>query len=125
MIHAIFFKTVYTVYSLQCIKQYRYADTPCIVYMALPYMLWALLLCRAVLYKVFSIRSAGFPGDAVLKSPPANGRYRRDVGLIPGSGKDLWRKRQLPPGFLSEKFPWKGSLVSYSTGLERGAGQRL
>ena len=40
-----------------------------------------------VLYKVYSIRSVDFPGGAVLKNPPANAGYRRDVGLIPGSGR--------------------------------------
>ena len=29
----------------------------------------------------------GFPGDSVVKNPPAHERGTRDVGLIPGSGR--------------------------------------
>ena len=29
----------------------------------------------------------GFPGDAVLKNPPANAGDTRDAGLIPGWGR--------------------------------------
>ena len=29
----------------------------------------------------------GFPGGAVVKSPPANAGDARDAGLIPGSGR--------------------------------------
>ena len=35
-------------------------------------------MCRA------SIKNIGFPGDAVVKNPPANAG---DVSLIPGSGR--------------------------------------
>ena len=31
----------------------------------------------------------GFPGDAVIKNPPANARYVRDMGMIPGIGISL------------------------------------
>ena len=30
--------------------------------------------------------SKGFPGDSVVKNPPANAGDTRDAGLIPGSG---------------------------------------
>ena len=29
----------------------------------------------------------GFPGDTVVKNPPANAEDARDAGLIPGSGR--------------------------------------
>ena len=29
----------------------------------------------------------GFPGDSVVKNPPANAGSTRDVGSIPGSGR--------------------------------------
>ena len=41
----------------------------------------------------------GFPGDSVVKNPPANAR---DVGLIPGSGRSLEEKMATTPVFL----PW-------------------
>ena len=42
--------------------------------------------------------SGDFPGDSVVKNPPANAR---DVGLIPGSGRFSWRgKWQSTPAFL-------------------------
>ena len=31
--------------------------------------------------------TVGFPGDAVVKNPPANAEDTRDSGSIPGSGK--------------------------------------
>ena len=31
----------------------------------------------------------GLPGAAVVKTPPANAVFARDVGLNPGSGKSL------------------------------------
>ena len=33
------------------------------------------------------ILSMGFPGDALVKNPPANAGDIRDAGLIPGSGR--------------------------------------
>ena len=39
-------------------------------------------MCRANLGA--SIKNIGFPGDAVVKNPPANAG---DVGSIPGSGR--------------------------------------
>ena len=33
------------------------------------------------------ITSLGFPGDAVVKNPPANAGDARDVSWIPGSGR--------------------------------------
>ena len=38
-----------------------------------------------------------------------------EMGLIPGSGKILWRRKwQRTPAFLPEKFHWQTSLASYS-----------
>ena len=86
MIHAIFFKTVYgiqsTVYQTVSLCRYPMYSIWRTVYANRQYT-----FMQYMLYKVFSIRSVGFPGDAVFKNPPANARYRRDVGLIPGSGR--------------------------------------
>ena len=38
----------------------------------------------------------GFPGDAVLKNPPANAGDTRDVGSIPGSGRSPGKENGNP-----------------------------
>ena len=39
------------------------------------------------MYLPIAIRLVGFPGDSVVKNPPANAGDTGDKGLIPGSGK--------------------------------------
>ena len=45
----------------------------------------------------------GFPGDAVVKNPPADAGNAGDVGSIPGSGSRR-RKWQPAPIFLLGNF---------------------
>ena len=48
----------------------------------------------------------------MVNNPPANAGVRRDVGLIPGSGKIPWRRECQPtPVFLSGKSHGQRSLV--------------
>ena len=45
----------------------------------------------------------GFPGDAVVKNPPADAGDAGDVGSIPGSGS--WKRKWQPaPVFLPGNF---------------------
>ena len=54
----------------------------------------------------------GFPGDSVVKNPPANAG---DTGLIPGLGKIPWRRKWQPsPVFLPGNPQGQRSLVCYS-----------
>ena len=57
----------------------------------------------------------GFPGDSVIKNPPANARDAGDTGLTAGSGRCPWkRKRQSTPVFLLEKSHGQRGLAGYS-----------
>ena len=59
-------------------------------------------------------KNLGFPGDTVVKNPPARAAYARDVSSIPGVGKIIWsRKWQPTPVFLPGKFPGQRGLVDY------------
>ena len=50
----------------------------------------------------------------MLKNTPANTEDARDVDLIPGWGKILWRRKWQPtPVFLPEKSHGQRSLVGY------------
>ena len=50
-----------------------------------------------------------------VKSTPVKAGDIRDVGLIPGSGKNLWRKAWQPnPGFLPGESYEQRSLEGYS-----------
>ena len=65
----------------------------------------------------------GFPGDSVIKNPPANARDAGDTGLTAGSGRCPWkRKRQSTPVFLLEKSYGQRSLVGYSLWGCKGSG---
>jgi len=56
--------------------------------------------------------SRDFPGDSVVKNPPANAR---DAGLIPGLGRFSWRRKwQSTPVFLPEESHGQRSLVGYT-----------
>ena len=47
----------------------------------------------------------------VVKNPPANAGDTRDMGLIPGSGKITWRRKEQPTSvFLSGEFHGQKSL---------------
>ena len=49
----------------------------------------------------------------VVKNPPANAKDTRDVGSIPGLGRNPWsRKWQPSQVFLPGKIPWTGGLQS-------------
>ena len=62
----------------------------------------------------------GFPGDAVVKNPPADRGDAGDVGSIPGSGS--WRRKWQPaPVFLAWKFPWREEIC----GLQSVRSQRV
>ena len=64
---------------------------------------------------MYSMRSVVFPGGAVLKNSPANAGYRREVGLIPGSGRSPGGGDGNPfQDSCLKKFHGKGSLVNYS-----------
>ena len=58
----------------------------------------------------------GFPGDSVIKKPPANAGDAGDMGLIPGLGRPPPRRRkwQPTPVFLPGKSHGQRSLVGYS-----------
>ena len=57
----------------------------------------------------------GFPGDSVIKNPPANARDAGDTGLTAGSGRCPWkRKRQSTPVFLPGEFHGQRNLAGYS-----------
>ena len=45
----------------------------------------------------------GFPGDAVVKNPPANAG---DTGSIPGSEDPLEKKMSTHSSILSWEIPW-------------------
>ena len=57
----------------------------------------------------------------VVKNPPANAGVTRDVGLISGFRKILWRRAwQLTPVFLPRKLPEQRILVVYSPQGHKG-----
>ena len=45
----------------------------------------------------------GFPGDPVVKNPPANAG---DTGSIPGSGRSLEEERATHSSILAWEIPW-------------------
>ena len=58
----------------------------------------------------------GFPGGTVVKNLPAKAGDTRDMGLIPGLGRNPWiRKGQPTPVFLPGKSHEQRSLVGYSS----------
>ena len=59
-----------------------------------------------------NIFTHAFPGDAVVKTPPANAGDARNMGLIPGSGRSHGEGNGNPV-FLSGKFHEKRSLAGY------------
>ena len=50
--------------------------------------------------------SQGFPGDSVVKNPPANARDSRDMALIPGSGRCPGVGNGNPSSILAWEIPW-------------------
>ena len=63
----------------------------------------------------FSYSSCGTQMGLVVKNSPANAGDVRDTGLIPGSGKILWRRAWQPtPAFLPGESRGQRSLVGYS-----------
>ena len=48
----------------------------------------------------------GFPGDSVVKNPPADAGNIRDVGLIPGSGRSLGKGNATCSSILAWRIPW-------------------
>ena len=57
----------------------------------------------------------GFPGDSVIKNPPANAGDTGDKGSIPGSGRFPWRREwQLTLVFLPGKSHRQRSLAGCS-----------
>ena len=56
----------------------------------------------------------GFPGNAVVKSPPANAGDAGDWALIPGSGRSPGGGHSNPLQFLAWRIPW----TEEPTGLE-------
>ena len=69
----------------------------------------------AKIQKDHSPQLRDFPGDAVVKKPPANPGDSRDKGLIPGSGRSPGIGNGNPlQYFSSEKFHGQGNLVGCS-----------
>ena len=57
----------------------------------------------------------GFPGDSVVKNPPANARDTGDVGQLPGRRDPLEEKMATYSStFLPGEFHGQRSLVGYS-----------
>ena len=50
-----------------------------------------------------------FPGDAVVKNPPANAGDTRDSGLIPGSEDPVRKEMATHSSILAWKSPWTAS----------------
>ena len=76
-------------------------------------MEWLLIL---VLICVSLMISKDFPGDPVVKNPPANAR---DVGLIPGLGRVPWRRKWQPtPIFLPGKSMGRGAWQAHGVTKE-------
>ena len=48
----------------------------------------------------------GFPGGAVVKSPPANAGYSGDAGSVPGSGRPPGGGHSNPLQYSSWRIPW-------------------
>ena len=48
----------------------------------------------------------GFPGDTVVKIPPANAGNMRDKGSIPGLGRSPGEGNGNPLQYSSWKIPW-------------------
>ena len=61
----------------------------------------------------------GFPGDSVVKNPPANAR---DTGLIPGLRRSPGEGSTTPSVFLPGKPHGERSLAGYSRGLAKESG---
>ena len=62
----------------------------------------------------------GFPGDTVVKNPPANAEDARDAGLIPGSGRSPGGEMATHSSVLAWKIPWTEELGGLqSTGSQR------
>ena len=60
-------------------------------------------------------RCLGFPGDSVIKNPPANAGDSRIAGSIPGSGRSPWRRSWQPtPVFLPGESHGQKNLAGYS-----------
>ena len=47
----------------------------------------------------------GFPGDSVVKNPPAKARHARDASLIPGSGSSLEEEMATHSSILAWRIP--------------------
>ena len=61
------------------------------------------------------VSAVGFPGGAVLKSPPANARRHQTHRFNPWVGKVSWSMKRHPtPVSLPEKFNGQRSLAGYS-----------
>ena len=68
----------------------------------------------------------GFPGDLVVKNPPANAGNAGDTGSIPGSGRPPWRRKWQPiPIFLPRKSHGQRSLVGCSPWGHKRVGHDL
>ena len=48
----------------------------------------------------------GFPGDTVVKNPPANAGDVRDMGMIPGSGRSPGGGHGNHSSILAWRIPW-------------------
>ena len=56
----------------------------------------------------------------MVKNPPANAGDIRDMGLIPGSGKITWRRKQQPTSvFLSGESHGQKSLGAIVHGVAK------
>ena len=51
-------------------------------------------------------KPCGFPGDSVVKNPPANAGDTGDAGSIPGLGRSLEKEMATHPSVLAWAIPW-------------------
>ena len=63
----------------------------------------------------------GFPGDSVVKNPPAKARDAGDVSLIPGSGSSLEEEIATHSSILA----WRIPRIEQPGGLQSMGSQRV
>ena len=74
--------------------------------------LWILRMSLQFKEKIFlhqGFPTPGFPGDSVVKNPPANAGDTRDAGLFPGSGRSPGEGHATRSSILAWKIPWRGA----------------
>ena len=70
---------------------------------------------------LFTFVFCGFPGDTVVKNPPANAGHARDAGSIPGLENPLEEGMATHSSILAWRIPW----TEEPGGLESRGSQRV